>query len=125
MTITKIRLKDFKRLCGEARKSHECNIENGFDWITYRDELESALEGEYWKTSDEWIARQAVIPATYEEIYRNLSFAASTQMQFGATDEQVKALAWKFSKQGLSLAQCSMNKLTKQEARNILKFNGF
>ena len=121
MTILKIRTASFKLICEEARTIHQFNTDNNFG-LSYRDAMEDASEnaGDYWKASDEYLAAQAIVPATFEEIYNSLRIAAATRQQFGATDAQCREIARRWSSEGASLAACRMNTLTAADARAIL-----
>jgi hypothetical protein len=117
----KIRTASFKLICEEARSIHEFNTENGFG-LTYRDAVQEAIDnaGDYWKASDEYLAEQAAVPASFDEIYSNLRIAAQVRQHAGASDEQCREIARRWASEGASLAACRMNTLTAGEARAIL-----
>lgn len=116
MTVTKIRTDVFKRLCEEARDAHALNQANGFDHMTFKDELEEALRGDFWRTSDEWVARAAPVAASYDELLSMLSVAAAARQQFSATRAQVEALARRGVAVQATMESMKVSTLTRAEA---------
>lgn len=116
MTVTKIRTAAFKRLCEEARAAHAFNQANGFDHLTFRDELEEALRGDFWRVSDEWAARSVPTPACYDELISMLWVASRARQDYGATQSQIEALARRAVAVGATMDSMTVSTLTRGEA---------
>jgi hypothetical protein len=115
MTVTKINIPAFKKACEEARSNYSVG-----GALTFRDELEDALSGDYWKNSDEWKAAQSAVPATFEEVCSQLRVASARLQDAGATDAQIKQIAHLVVRDGLALSAVTSTTLSQTNASNMI-----
>ena len=102
----------FKEVCEAHRETYDPEY-----WMSFRQSLLVDLKEEFRN----WGERPATVrPATFDEIYSNLSVAARRLQQFGASDAQVRFLASLAVKQGLLLSQVELNTLSKAEASAMI-----
>ena len=115
MTVTKINLPAFKKACEEARSNYDANGP-----LSFRDELEDALSGDYWKVSDGWKAAQSAAPATFEEVCSQLRVASARLQDNGATEAQIEQIARLTVRDGLALSVVASTTLSRTNASNMI-----